>query len=118
MLGTTFGGAHLSCRAAIAVLDVMESENLMENAANVGSHIQARLSELPGVEVRGKGLMIGIEFPFAIKPMRKKLLNDFHIMTGVANNPNVLRILPPLCLSIKQADYFVDALLKVNLKEV
>ena len=117
LLGTTFGGTHLICRATLAVLEILEEDNLIDNAAQVGEHIMQRLAELPEVEVRGKGLMIGIEFPFPIKPMRQKLLKDFHIFTGVANNPNVLRILPPLCLSIEEADYFVDSLKKIALTE-
>lgn len=118
MLGTTFGGTHLICRAAIAVIDILKEENLIENAGEVGAHLLQRLrQELPIKEVRGKGLMIGIEFNEPIKPMRQQLLNEYHIFTGVANNPNVLRILPPLCLSMDEADYFVDSLKKVCLQE-
>ena len=117
LLGTTFGGAHLLCRATLAVLEILEEDNLIENAALIGKYIINRLAELPAVEVRGKGLMIGIEFGYPIKPVRKALLTDYHIFTGVANNPNVLRILPPLCLTIEEADYFVDSLLKICLKE-
>lgn len=117
LLGTTFGGAHLMCRATLAVLEILEEDNLIENVARLGEHIMNRLADLPEVEVRGKGLMIGIEFPYPIKPLRQALLNDYHIFTGVANNPNVLRILPPLCLTQEEADYFVDSLLKICLKE-
>lgn len=118
MLGTTFGGTHLICRAAIAVIDILKEEGMIENAARVGEHLLKRLrEELPVKEVRGKGLMIGIEFNEPIKAMRQQLLKEYHIFTGVANNPNVLRILPPLCLSIQEADYFVDSLKKVCLQE-
>jgi acetylornithine aminotransferase len=117
LLGTTFGGTHLICRATLAVLEVLEDDKLIENAAHLGGYLQQELAKLPDIEVRGKGLMIGIEFSIPIKPMRQKLLQDYHIFTGVANNPNVLRILPPLCLSFAEADYFLDALKKVYLTE-
>jgi len=110
MLGTTFGGTHLGCAAGLAVLNVLESENLMENATEVGNFLINELKNLEGVEVRGKGLMIGIEFQYSIKAMRKMLLEEHLIFTGVASNPNTLRILPPLSLSKEQAQYFLSAL--------
>ncbi|MCD7720644.1 MAG: aminotransferase class III-fold pyridoxal phosphate-dependent enzyme [Prevotellaceae bacterium] len=114
-LGTTFGGNHLACTAALAVLDVMESEHLVENAANVGGHLLASLLEagLPHVkEVRGRGLMIGIELDVPYKEAREKLLFEEHIFTGCSGT-NVLRLLPPLCLSVEECDGFMKSLGKV-----
>ena len=109
-LGTTFGGNHLACSAAIAVLDVMKDENLVENAAKVGSYLLAKLKEFKSIkEVRGRGLMIGMEFDQPIKELRSKLLFEQHIFTGVSGT-NVIRLLPPLCLTIDEADLFLDKL--------
>ncbi len=116
MLGTTFGGTHLGCAAGLAVLNVLESEKLMENAMEVGDFLIDELQKLKSVEVRGRGLMIGIEFQYPIKEMRKILLEEHHIFTGVASNPNTLRILPPLSLSKEQAVYFLKSLIKVLVK--
>ncbi len=102
MLGTTYGGNHLACAATIAVLDVIEKEGLMANAVDKGVHLMAQLKDLPGVkEVRGKGLMIGLEMEAPIKPLRSHLLFQEKVFTGSSSNPNVLRLLPPL--SIDQA---------------
>lgn len=116
-LGTTFGGNHLACTAALAVMDVIEQEHLVENAAGVGSYL---LKELKGFskikEVRGEGLMIGLEFEEPVKPLRQKLLYDYHVFTG-ASGTNVFRLLPPLCLSKAEADVFLERfhqLLKEN----
>ena len=112
-LGTTFGGNHLACAAAMAVLDVMESENLVENAARVGEHLMTELSKMEGpVEVRGKGLMIGIEFAESIKEMRTRLVKEQHVFTGAAST-NILRLLPPLTLTMEQADDFLQRLRRV-----
>ncbi|MCF6360462.1 MAG: aminotransferase class III-fold pyridoxal phosphate-dependent enzyme [Cyclobacteriaceae bacterium] len=116
MLGTTFGGTHLGCAAGLAVLNVLESEKLMENAMRTGDFLIDELKKLKNVEVRGRGLMIGIEFQYPIKEMRKILLEEHHIFTGVASNPNTLRILPPLSLSKEQAVYFLKSLIKVLVK--
>lgn len=110
MLGTTFGGTHLGSAAGLAVLNVLESEKLMENATTVGNFLIKELKKLKVVEIRGKGLMIGIEFNDAIKPLRSILLEEHKIFTGVASNPNTLRILPPLSLSKEQATYFIESL--------
>lgn len=113
MLGTTFGGNHLACAAAIAVLEVMEKENLVENAARTGSWLIRQLNALNGdFQVRGRGLMIGLEFPFPIKNLREKLLRDFHIFTGFSGQ-NTVRLLPPLSLSENDAARFVSALASV-----
>lgn len=112
-LGTTFGGNHLACSAAIAVLDIMKKENLVENAHKVGDYLIKELKKLPQIkEIRGKGLMIGMEFEEPIKEIRSKLLFEEKIFTGVTG-AHVIRLLPPLCLTIEQADYFLDKLKKV-----
>jgi acetylornithine/N-succinyldiaminopimelate aminotransferase len=109
-LGTTFGGNHLACAAAIAVLDVMKEENLVENAAKVGAHLLEELKHFKGIkEVRGRGLMIGLEFEEPIKELRKQLLFEQKVFTGVSGT-NVLRLLPPLCLSMQEADDFLTRL--------
>lgn len=112
-LGTTFGGNHLGCAAAIAVLDVMKEENLIENAAKVGAHLMEELKSFKGIkELRGLGLMIGMEFEEPIKEIRSKLLFEQKVFTGVSGT-NVIRLLPPLCLSMAEADKFLERLHKV-----
>lgn len=112
-LGTTFGGNHLACAAAVAVLDVMKSEGLVENAARVGGFLLDELKGFKGIkEVRGRGLMIGLEFESPIKELRRRLLFDQKVFTGVSGT-NVIRLLPPLCLSMKEADDFLNRLHKV-----
>ena len=109
-LGTTFGGNHLACAAAIAVLDVMKEENLVENAGKVGTHLLEELKGFKGIkEVRGRGLMIGMEFEEPIKELRQKLLFEEKVFTGVSGT-NVIRLLPPLCLSMNEADEFLNRL--------
>ena len=106
-LGTTFGGNHLACAAAIAVLDVMKDENLIENAAKVGDFLIKELKKFPQIkEVRGHGLMIGLEFETPIKPMRDKLLFEQKVFTGVTG-ANVFRLLPPLCIGMEDAKEFL-----------
>ena len=106
-LGTTFGGNHLACAAAIAVLDVMKQENLVENAAKVGAYLMEELKKFPQIkEVRGQGLMIGMEFEEPIKDIRRKLLFEKKVFTGVSGT-NVIRLLPPLCLSMEEAEEFL-----------
>ncbi len=112
-LGTTFGGNHLACAAAIAVLDVMKDENLIENAAKVGAYLLEELKKVDGIkEVRGRGLMIGLEFDYPIKEIRQRLLFEQKVFTG-ASGTNVLRLLPPLCLTIADADEFLQRLRNV-----
>jgi acetylornithine aminotransferase len=112
-LGTTFGGNPLACAAAIAVLDVMNEEKLVENAAEVGEYLIAELKKNPQIkEVRGHGLMIGLEFTELIKPLRDKLLFEEHVFTG-ATGTNVFRLLPPLCLTKELADEFLRRFRKV-----
>lgn len=117
MLGTTFGGNHLACTAAIAVLDIMEKEALVDNAARVGAWLIEQLKQLPGIkEVRGRGLMIGIEFEKSIKELRTSLLFDYKVFTGVAGT-NVIRLLPPLTLTIDEAAEFMERFKKVLSKK-
>ena len=112
-LGTTFGGNHLACTAANAVIDVMLAENLIENAAVVGNYLISELKKIPQIkEVRGYGLMIGIEFDTPIKPMRERLLFEEKVFTGVTGN-NVFRLLPPLCVSKEEANEFLKRFGKV-----
>jgi len=114
-LGTTFGGNHLGCAGAIAVIDIFEEEHLIENAAQIGEYLIEKLknAHLPHVvEVRGKGLMIGIELDIPYKDVRNNLVYKEHCFTGCAST-NVLRLLPPLCLTKKEADLFIEKLTKV-----
>ena len=113
-LGTTFGGNHLACAAALAVLDVIEGEGLIENARVVGEHLLSEIKSLNNErikEVRGRGLMIGIELDVPYKEVRQRLLFDEHVFTGCAGT-NVLRLLPPLCLSLADADEFLEKIQK------
>ena len=113
MLGTTFGGNYLAMAAAISVLDVIAKENLVENALKVGEHILANIPASDRIkEVRGKGLMIGIEFNESVAPIRKELLFEKHIFTGVAGS-SMIRLLAPLCIGTEDADTFIKALKEV-----
>ena len=112
-LGTTFGGNHLACSAALAVLDVIEQEHLVENAAEIGAYLMNELKKFQQIkEVRGRGLMIGLEFEEPIKDLRLRLLKEQHVFTGVSGT-HVLRLLPPLCLSREEADLFLERFRKV-----
>lgn len=110
MLGTTFGGNHLACAAGLAVLEVIEQENLIANAEQIGNYLMEELRKLPKIkEVRGKGLMIGIDLPEELAHVKKELLFKHKIFTGEAK-PNVIRLLPSLALNKAQADHFLTAL--------
>lgn len=117
-LGTTFGGNHLGCAAALAVLDIMESENLVENARTVGEHLMEELRKLQAeypekiLDIRGRGLMIGIDLSCPHKDVRVPLIKQEHCFTGCAGT-NVLRLLPPLTLTVAQADDFIARLKRV-----
>lgn len=114
MLGTTFGGNHLACAASLAVLEVLASEHLIQNAATVGAYMMEQLKSIPEItEIRGRGLMIGIEFDFAVGEIRKKLLYNQHIFTGSSSNKNTIRLLPPLNITNKEVDIFIVALKEV-----
>lgn len=108
-LGTTFGGNHLACAAALAVLEIIEEEKLMGNAVMVGKYLRDELAAIPGLQqVRGRGLMIGFDVPDALKDLRKKLLWEQKIFTGEAK-PSVIRLLPSLALKKRDAEQFIDA---------
>jgi acetylornithine/N-succinyldiaminopimelate aminotransferase len=110
MLGTTFGGNHLACAAALAVLEVMEKENLMSNAKQVGNYLFSEIEKINELKnLRGKGLMIGFDVPHELKDLKKNLLMKHHIFTGEAK-PNVIRLLPALALTKADADKFLFAL--------
>jgi acetylornithine aminotransferase len=109
-LGTTFGGNHLACAAALAVLEVIEEEKLMGNATMTGKYLKDQLGTIPQLEnIRGRGLMIGFDVPSALKDLKKNLLWNQKIFTGEAK-PNVIRLLPSLALKKKDAEQFVDSI--------
>ena len=111
MLGTTFGGNHLACAASLAVLEVMEKENLIKHAEEMGKYLMEELKRLPKVkEVRGAGLMIGVEFEFEIAEMRKALLYKHHIFTGSSSDKNTLRLLPALGIGKRETEDFLKAI--------
>ncbi|WP_418636636.1 aspartate aminotransferase family protein [Winogradskyella sp.] len=114
LLGTTFGGNHLACAATLSVLEVLEEEQLMENAKNISEYFQDKAKSLPHLKsIKGRGLMLGLEFDFPISELRKKLIFNHHIFTGSAKNPNLIRILPPLTIQKKHIDVFFEATCKV-----
>jgi len=111
MLGTTFGGNHLACTAAISVLDIIEEENLMANVNEVYEYFLEEIKTVPKIKkIKGKGLMLGVEFDFEVGDLRKKLIFDKHIFTGGSNNKNLLRILPPLTIKKEHITYFIKSL--------
>lgn len=110
LLGTTFGGNHLACAATIAVLETLEEEALMENALGMEWVFKAAFSKLSQVTVKGKGLMLGLEFSFPVKELRFKLVSEYQIFTGASSNPNLLRILPPLSISKEELLHFCTIL--------
>lgn len=118
MLGTTFGGNYLACAAAIAVLEVIQQEQLLTHATAAGEHLVTSLRQLKQVkEVRGMGLMIGVEFDFPCAPVRNKLLSEHHIFTGSSSNKNTLRILPALNVTSSDLNRFLDSLQQVLNKQ-
>ena len=111
LLGTTFGGNHLACAAALAVLEVIEEENLLAHATELGEYLRQELLAHAGAEeIRGRGLMVGIKYDFPIKDVRDKLLSEHHIFVGNASDPTVLRLLPPLNITKVEVDRFLEAL--------
>ncbi len=111
LLGTTFGGNHLACVACLAVLEVIEKEDLVKNAAKIGAYFSQKAKEIPQVKrVKGRGLMLGLEFDFEVSSLRKKLIYDHHLFTGGAKDKYVLRILPALNITEKDIDIFFKAL--------
>jgi acetylornithine aminotransferase len=113
LLGTTFGGNHLACAAALTVLDVIENENLMQNAKDMEHYFIEKAKKLPQLKsIKGRGLMLGLEFDFNVSELRKKLIHTHKIFTGSAKNPNLIRILPPLTVQKKHIDVLFEALQK------
>lgn len=113
LLGTTFGGNHLACAASLAVLEVLEDENLVDNAAELGLYFRTKAAAVPEIiKVKGRGLMIGLEFDFEVADLRKKLIYDHHMFTGSANNKKLLRFLPALNITKEHIDLFFEALQK------
>jgi acetylornithine/N-succinyldiaminopimelate aminotransferase len=111
MLGTTFGGSHLACAAAIAVLEVLEKEQLMAHTVEVGARFKAALEAIPQVvAIKGRGLMLGAEFAFPAKELRARLLMEHRIFTGASSNPNQIRLLPPLNITWEQLEQCIYAL--------
>ena len=118
LLGTTFGGSHLSCAAGIAVLETIENEKLQENATQVYNHFLEVIKGMPYVKkIKGKGLMLGLEFDFDVSELRKKMILEKHVFTGNSNNKNLLRILPPLTIKKEDINHFVKVL-KEALEEI
>ena len=114
LLGTTFGGNHLACAAAISVLEIIEKESLIENAMEVSTYFETELKSIPQIKLhKGKGLMAGIEFDFEVGELRKKLIYDYRIFTGGAMNKKLLRILPPLTVKTAHIDTFISALKEI-----
>ncbi len=114
MLGTTFGGNPLACAAGLAVLEVMKQENLMENVLEINHYLVEALKVIPEIkQIKGKGLMLGVELDFPVREIRKELLYRHQILTGSSANPNLLRILPPLSITRDQMSVFPAALTKV-----
>ena len=113
LLGTTFGGNHLACAATLSVLDVIEDQNLMQNALDISEYFIKKAESIPNLKaIKGRGLMLGLEFNFPISELRKALIFKHHIFTGGAKNPNLIRILPPLTIQKKHIDVFFEALEK------
>lgn len=113
MLGTTFGGNHLACVATMAVLEVLEAEDLLKNATALGTYFKEKAKDIPQVKrVKGRGLMLGLEFDFEVAELRKKLIYKQHLFTGGAKDKNVLRILPALNINMEHLDVFFEALKK------
>lgn len=111
LLGTTFGGNHLACAAALSVLDVIEKENLIANVNEISAYFKEKATEIPEVKnIKGRGLMLGLEFDFDVTELRKKLIYNEHIFTGNASQKNLLRILPPLSITKADVDVFFAGL--------
>ena len=111
LLGTTFGGNHLACAAGIAVLDVIKEENLLHNAYELNKLFTKEFAKIPEIkEIKGRGLMIGLDFGEPIKPLRQIMINEENVLTGVSSNPNILRLLPPLNITEEQAYTFIQKL--------
>jgi len=114
LLGTTFGGNHLACAAAISVLEIIENEDLIDNVNEVSDYFLSEIKQIPQIKSsKGKGLMLGLEFDFEIGEIRKRLIYDHHIFTGGSKNKKLLRILPPLTVKKEHIDIFIKALKEI-----
>lgn len=115
MLGTTFGGSYLACTAALAVIDVLENENFSASNVQLGVHLTSELSSIEGLQkITGRGLMLGLHFDGPIAELRKRLLREHRIFTGTASDPNIIRLLPPYCISKKEIGQLVNAFSNVS----
>lgn len=113
MLGTTFGGNHLACAAGLAVLNTIEQENLIDNVNAMSEYFVSVAKTIPQIKtIKGRGLMLGLEFDFEVGELRKTLIYDYHMFTGGASNKKLLRILPPLTIKKEHIDKFFEALIK------
>jgi acetylornithine aminotransferase len=114
LLGTTFGGNHLACAAGLAVLEVIENEDLLSLAKKSGEYLKTRLNNLEGItEIRGRGLMIGMDFAVEAGPIRTDLINRYRIFTGSSAGKNTIRLLPPLNIEIKDLTLFLESLQQI-----
>ena len=114
LLGTTFGGNHLACAAGMGVLEVIEQENLIQNSADLGEKVMEELKGIPGIiDVRGHGLMIGIDLDRDAGPVRSELVKKYHVFTGSAASKNTIRLLPPLNIEWNQLNSFIIALKEI-----
>jgi len=114
MLGTTFGGNHLACTASLAVLDVLKKDRLQEKTKTLEAYFREKASEISKIKkVKGRGLMLGLEFDFEVSGLRRQLIYDHHIFTGGSSNKKLIRILPPLTVKEKHFDYLFDALKEI-----
>jgi acetylornithine/N-succinyldiaminopimelate aminotransferase len=115
LLGTTFGGNQLACAAGIAVLDILKNERLLDNAQRINEYLVKELKDITAIKlIKGKGLMLGVEFDFPITEIRKQLLFKYQIFTGASTNLNLLRILPPLCITEEEIKPFINALKQIS----
>ena len=113
LLGTTFGGNHLACTAALAVIETIQQEKLLDNVEEISTYFIHKVSQISEIKkVKGRGLMLGLEFDFPIAELRKELIYNHHIFTGSSKNPNLLRILPSLTVKKEHVDVFINALTK------
>ena len=111
LLGTTFGGNHLACAATLSVLNVIEKQDLMDNAKSISQYFKDKAKDIPQLkQLKGRGLMLGLEFDYPIAELRKNLINKHHIFTGSSKNPNLIRILPPLTVQKEHIDVLIEAL--------
>ena len=116
MLGSTFGGNHLACSAVLSVLDTIKEENLIQNTKEMGVYFKEKFSKINSIKtIKGRGLMLGLEFDFEVQNLRKKLIFEHNIFTGGSANKKLLRILPPLNINSTQIDLLFDALKKEGL---